>query len=512
VTEEHDDDAPRGTTPGAWAELIYRVGEASFVKVFNPDNPLVKIGDFDAISMIGQGGFGIVFKARDPELDRLVALKLCRTCSKSASDALLREAKVLAKLHHPNIITIFELGHHDGAVFFVMPYIAGQNAERFAERDPAPSVQEILRVYLHVARGLEAAHAEGIVHGDIKPSNFLLDSDDFARIADFGLARRMIEDADESEQEGLRRRAGTLYYMAPEALCGEPCNARSDQFSFFVALCQALTRGKLPFYGKTSGAVLDAMEQTDILQFLDPWLPAELKALIRIGLSLEPDERFPDMATVEAEIDRLLQTLPPSSPPRDDEPESDESDEPELTPLGGGPAPSKAKLGTFAALLVLVGAVCLTIGWMGRGRVEVSHTSDPISSSRGVKMPMPSHRGWTNGLASYSHALQAIDRGDLRAGHDAWVAGHFNVSRSTPGFDGELSLLLAKRVDERSPGSFEAAWIVNGAAESFELAQNWRRAAEAREVAAELARAANREWLAEHQERCVLVNAMGRPC
>jgi serine/threonine protein kinase len=396
----------------------------------DPLSPLLKIGKFEAIVDVGRGGFGIVFKARDPELDRVVALKLCRA-RPSAIDALLDEARLQAKLdRYPNIVTIYDQGRHDGAAFIAMQFIAGQNAERFAERDPAPSVQEILRVYRHVARGLAAAHREKIVHGDIKPSNFLLDRDDFARIADFGLARRVIEDADESEQEGLRRRAGTLYYMAPEALCGEPCDARSDQFSFFVALCQTLSGGKLPFCGKTSGEVLDAIEHTDILQFLGPWVPAELKAVIRIGLSIDPSERFPDMETVEAEIDLLLQTPPPSTPPRDepepdesDEPESDEFDEPErmhepelpdepalklgelevmatppregpeLTPLGGGASPSPAKRGTFVVALLMVGALGW---WVGATRSESPSRNEPVSLPSPLPSPSPCARGWSN--------------------------------------------------------------------------------------------------------------------
>ena len=95
MTEGHDDDDPPSRSPGDWNDLIYRVAEETWVKAFDPSNPLVKIGRFDAIAAIGEGGFGIVFKARDPELDRLVAIKLCRTRSKSAIDALISEAKVL---------------------------------------------------------------------------------------------------------------------------------------------------------------------------------------------------------------------------------------------------------------------------------------------------------------------------------------------------------------------------------------------------------------------------------
>jgi serine/threonine protein kinase len=553
----HEGALARVLGSGEWAKLRAQVLEASVFQTIGW--PLVKIGRFDALVCIGEGGFGTVFKARDPKLGRLVALKLCRTRSKDVVNGIMNEAMALAQLEHANIVTIFELGEHDGAVFFAMRYLAGKNAERFAERDPPPTCEEVLKVYRHVARGLAAAHAKKYVHGDIKPSNILLDTDDFAYIADFGLARRMIDDADESEREELRRRGGTMYYMAPEVLAGGSGDARSDQFSFFVALYQTLTGGKLPFYGKTSGEILDAIKHTDIRDLIDPSWPVALQVVLRIGLSLDPDERFPDMATVEAEIDRLLQPPPPSSPPRDEpEPDEPESDEPESPPdepdepermhapdsldepalmlgeaevlvveppplepdllLGESPAvepepmtlgPARAKRGTYAASLLLVGTVCLTLGWLGRGRVEGPR---PVPSVGELGMPLPDHRAWTGGLASYSHAWQAIDRGDFRAGYDAWVAARGDVIRSTPRLEGELSLLLAKRVDERSPGNPDASWMANGAAESFEKAQSWRRAAEARQAAAELAHAANYEWQAAHQEHCALVNAMGRPC
>ena len=179
------------------------------------------------------------------------------------------EAKALARLAHPNIVTIHELGRHDGGVFFAMQYLAGKNAGILGERSPRPTWQEVVDVYRGVARGLVAAHAANIVHGDIKPSNILLDTDDFPRIADFGLAQRVIEDAAESEQEGLRHRAGTLYYMAPEVLRGGPNDALADQWSFCVSLCQTLTGGELPFYGGTSAELLDDIEHTDALELMD---------------------------------------------------------------------------------------------------------------------------------------------------------------------------------------------------------------------------------------------------
>lgn len=468
------EDQTRDPASHDWDQLAFDVTEAAIAHMCDPTTPRLTIGKFDVIVDVGRGGFGIVFKAHDPELDRPVALKLCRA-RPSAIDALLDEARLQAKLdRYPNIVTIYDHGRHDGAAFIAMQFIAGQNAEQFAKRDPAPSVQEILRVYLHVARGLAAAHAEGIVHGDVKPSNFVLDSDDFAYIADFGLARRMIENADECEQEGLRRRAGTLYYMAPEALCGKPCSAGSDQFSFFVALCQTLARGKLPFYGRTSGEVLDAIEHTDISQFLGPWVSAELEAVILIGLSLDPNDRFPDMETVEAELGRLLQTLPPSSPPHD-EPEPDESDEPEdrepermhgppddprdryasmdaddleraargvitLRPGVGAPA-SKAKRGSFAASLALVG---LMLGWLGRGQVEPARVSEPTPAPAASPCAMVASDPNVGSKSALIPTCARIRAGSLSDAAWLWDVEFTDRRRADPGEPAPTSSELAQ--------------------------------------------------------------------
>jgi serine/threonine protein kinase len=383
-------------------QLVLDVTDAAITHRIDPSSPLVKIGRFDAISDIGKGGFGIVFKAHDPDLDRLVALKLCLTRSPSAIDELMDEAKVLAKLAHPNIVTIYEPGRHDGRVFFAMQYIDGENAERFGER--GPSWQEVVDVYRGVARGLAAAHDAGIVHGDVKPKNILLDGDGFPRIADFGLARIVLDDTAESEQEGLRRRAGTLYYMAPEGLRGQPCDALADQWSFGVSLCQTLN-GALPFCGRNTAEMLDEIERGDV-QFADEFVPVELRAVLRIGLSLEPSERFPDMHALLDELDRLRQTPPPSSlasgsEPDENEPESppDESgseskatpDQPELTPLPVGAASpkNKARRGSFA-VAVLVGMVCMTLGWVGRGRVEAPRMSEVPRVSEPIPRQEPS--------------------------------------------------------------------------------------------------------------------------
>lgn len=366
ATRRHNSDKghARPETPSeldSWDELAQRVGVKGALYLHDPAVfSRIKIGRFDAQVEIGRGGFGIVFKALDPKLKRWVALKLCLTRSQTAIEDLIHEAQVLAALDHPNIVAVLEPGEFEGSAFFAMPYIDGQNVRQFAKRTPRPTWWEILDVFIGVASGLAAAHGARppIVHGDVKPSNILLDRDDFARIADFGLARRMIEDADASEQEGLRHRAGTLCYMAPEVLEGEPGDALSDQFSFCVALFETLDGGVLPFVGDTSAELLDDIKHTEV-QFEDPSIPNRILAVLRIGLSENPRDRFPDMKTLRAELIRLRRSAPDESLLDDPPDDADDAgpDEPppshETTP---NKPPTDAPLGEWMPAVVSGGS------------------------------------------------------------------------------------------------------------------------------------------------------------
>ena len=464
------DDRPETPTDPDWDELSKRITVEGALHRHDPAVfSRIKIGRFDAQVEIGRGGFGIVFKALDPKLNRWVALKLCLTRTPDAIDSLLEEARVLAKLDHPNIVAVLEPGEYEGSVFFAMPYIDGQNAAQFSVRAPRPSCQEVLDVFIDVASGLAAAHDAHIVHGDVKPRNVLIGSDNRTRIADFGLGRRVIEDADESEQEGLRHRAGTLYYMAPERLRGEPADAKSDQFSFFVALKQTLDRGVLPFVGDSSAEMLEDIEATEV-QFEDPSLPKEILALIRIGLSVDPSERFPDMKTVRAELIRIRNSpldesvldeppLPddgpdepptsrettPNKPPSDtplparlapDEPPPQPTPDelPQLIPVGSAPGRArKPRRGAFAVALVFVGA----LGWVGRGRVESpgASESEPVLLSQS---PCASVRPNEKLDASVIAACERIREGDFDRATDGWAVEHrgrrtWNEARASAG-------------------------------------------------------------------------------
>ena len=245
------------------------------------------IDRYRVVEWLGQGGMGVVYAAFDPQLERRVAIKLLRPSADdderartSAAERLLAEAKALARISHPHVVTVHDAGAHRGQVFLVMEYVRGTLGE-WCERT-APSAAAIVERYAEAALGLAAAHEAGFVHGDVKPSNLMLGSDGRVRVTDFGLARETGGVAEENEPVA----AGTPAYLAPEQLRGKKADARSDQYSFCVALREALEPfgdgGRVP--------------------------PHVTRALAR-GLSSEPADRFGDMRQVLAALRPPLRRL-----------------------------------------------------------------------------------------------------------------------------------------------------------------------------------------------------------
>lgn len=210
------------------------------------------------LELIGMGGMGRVYAAYDLELDRKVALKLLRHQHADAHERMAREAKALAKLTHPNVIVVYDIGTAFDETFMAMEYVEGRTLRQWLAEEK-PNVQRILDIYLEAARGLSAAHAAGLVHRDFKPDNVLIGKDGRARVTDFGLARpfqlpsedsgeRISVDAAPSKAD--TQLEGTPLYIAPERFAGQPSDARSDQFAFGVALYEALF-GEYPFEFKS---------------------------------------------------------------------------------------------------------------------------------------------------------------------------------------------------------------------------------------------------------------------
>jgi len=224
-----------------------------------------RLGRLEVQSRIGGGAMGVVYRAYDPQLERLVAVKLVRSWTRPEErQRMVEEARRLAQLNHPNVVAIHDIVNDEDGLYFTMEYVAGTTLRGWIEAHGDADYRDVLEWFVQAGRGLAAAHAAGMVHRDFKPDNVLVGRDGRVRVADFGLAH-VLHGRDEPEQ------AGTPYYMAPEVEHFAPASPASDQYSFCIALRDAL-------------AGRDA--------------PAELLRHVQRGLCSEPGDRHPSLAAL----------------------------------------------------------------------------------------------------------------------------------------------------------------------------------------------------------------------
>jgi len=283
------------------------------------------VGRYVVIDRAGEGGMGVVYKAYDPELERAVALKLLHAGPRGGEDAerrsarLLREAKALARLQHPHVVAVHDVGTFDGDVFLATEYVEGAPLKSWLLVEKPP-VAEVLRVMIAAGEGLAAAHRAGLIHRDVKPGNLHVGKDGRVRVLDFGLARADISeevtrddilDGSPASSPGsldapltrVGHVVGTPRYMAPEQHTGLAVDARSDQFSYCATLYESLY-GESPFEpgddeyrtsvtgGKLRPAPADAK------------VPRRLRQILARGLSPRPEDRWPSMDALLAELRR----------------------------------------------------------------------------------------------------------------------------------------------------------------------------------------------------------------
>jgi serine/threonine protein kinase len=292
--------------------------------------PVLSIGDrvgrYLVLSTLGAGGMGQVFAAYDPQLDRKIALKVLRANlganAKEARARLKREAQAIAQLNHPNVVGVYDVGTTENGedVYIAMEFVEGDTLTTWLKRWPR-TWREILEVFHQAARGLMAAHSVGLLHRDFKPDNVLVGGDGRVRVTDFGLARSLfgIDDSGRGPTamaEAMKIRAdgsplhvdltatgtvlGTPRYMPPEQLMGPNIDARSDQFSFCVALYEALFDAH-PLPGSTSVAMLE--EGKDALPPPEGTrVPGSVARAVMRGLAKERTGRFPTMAALVSEL------------------------------------------------------------------------------------------------------------------------------------------------------------------------------------------------------------------
>jgi len=199
------------------------------------------VSHYRIIEELGSGGMGIIYKAEDLTLGRQVALKFLSLTDDLASTRFLREARTASALNHPNICTIYEIGEHEDRPFIAMELLQGHTLEHEIGGRPLP-INTLLDLSIQIADALDAAHAKGLVHRDVKPSNVLLDADDHVYVADLGIGRRL----EEAQGVGEERSVGTPAYLAPEELQGLPVDGRADVYSLGCLFFECLT-GEPPF-------------------------------------------------------------------------------------------------------------------------------------------------------------------------------------------------------------------------------------------------------------------------
>lgn len=254
----------------------------------------MRYGRYEILKELGKGSMGMVFQAHDPQIDRLVAIKVLRQ-DRLSSDAFvqrfLKEAKTIGRLSHPNIVTVYDVGEDHGTIYIAMEFLEGDPLDKFQSPERKFSITGIAGVGVQVAEALHYAHERGVIHRDIKPSNIIVQSNVRIKITDFGIAH--IEDPSAAVQTQAGEILGTPAYMSPEQVLGRTVDGRSDLFSLGVILWE-LSTGSRPFRGENMAAVFRAVtqENPEAPDKINAAVPSALSNIILKCLEKDPEKRF----------------------------------------------------------------------------------------------------------------------------------------------------------------------------------------------------------------------------
>ena len=346
------------------------------------------ISHYRILEKIGSGGMGEVFLAEDTKLERRVALKFLPrhlTEDKEARTRFEREAKAAAALNHPNIVTVHEIGEHDGQVFIAMEYIEGQTLKELitVHRTPytvhpspiAPSrlpLAQVIEIALQICSGLAAAHVKGIVHRDIKPQNILMDKNGMVKILDFGLAKLKGISSLTKESSTL----GTIHYMSPEQTMGKDVDQRSDIWSLGVVLYEMLT-GRFPFKGDYEQAVIYSIlnEEPEKTTEIRKDIPPEFDRILEKALVKEPEDRYQHVDDLLVDLKHLKRDSRSDRQP--------------------APAPSQSKIRrwnqwAFPATIILLAAIAAIFFYVLKGKPGTPIKPNATQARQGE---------WTNSIA-----------------------------------------------------------------------------------------------------------------
>jgi serine/threonine-protein kinase len=324
---------------------------------------------YELEELVGSGGMSSVFRARDLQLDRRVAVKILLERYESDPEYLerfRREARAVARLSHPNIVTVIDRGDDDGRQYIVFEHVDGENLKELVVRSGRLPVRRALELALAVADGLAFAHEQGLVHRDVKPQNVLLSSEGEVKVTDFGIARSLHVDHGVTQTGTV---LGTSEYLAPEQASGKPVSPATDEYSLGVVLWELLA-GNVPFTGENFVAVAlqHVNDPPPSLRAVRPDVSPRLAATVERALAKDPAQRFPSMAALARELRACLAELDGTAPPlaeHDAEltlvtrPAAPPPAQPRAPAQARGPARSRRNPIVYALLLLLVAGAAL---------------------------------------------------------------------------------------------------------------------------------------------------------
>ncbi len=282
------------------------------------DNPGIKrFGRYEVVAELGRGAMGVVYQARDPQIDRIVAVKTISLWGQEPEEEkefrlrFMNEAQAAGRLHHPGIVSVFDVGENpeNQDPYIVLEYVPGETLNRILARERKLPLAKALKLAEELADALEYAHAQGVVHRDIKPANILITEDGRAKIADFGIAKLNL-----AHFTLPGRVLGTPAYMAPEQLSGEGCDGRSDLFSLGVIL-YVMTTGLSPFQGDSATTVCFKVANREPVaaSALDLDLPPQLDAVISRSIAKNPQQRYQSGSEFAEDLRMLQRNYRPGS-------------------------------------------------------------------------------------------------------------------------------------------------------------------------------------------------------